>query len=139
MSQYQKGHSGGPGRPPGSRNKAYALYDSIARESMEKAVRAIGELAGKGDVGAARLLFGRIWPNARHEAVELDLPPLEKPEDLVKAFAALIAATAEGRVTPQQATRIAEMLEKKRLAIETAIHEPRISELEDKVASRPAS
>ena len=69
MAQFEKGNPGGPGRPIGSRNKAYARYDEIMRESTEEALRSIGAKATKGDLPSARLVFGRLWPRARGQVV----------------------------------------------------------------------
>ena len=135
MPQFQKGHPGGPGRPPGSRNKAYAKYDELARDSMEEAVRSIGAAAARGDTGAARLLLARLWPRAHDQVVELDLPPLDKPADLIGAYSALIAAIAKGEVSPEQGTKLGEMLDRKRLAIETVDIEARLTELEEEAES----
>ena len=132
MAKFQNGNPGGPGRPPGSRNKAYAQYDAVARVSMEKAVRAMGEAAADGDTNAARLLFARLWPRASDQVVELDLPPLEKPADLITAYAVLVEAIGRGEVSPEQAAKVAEVLERKRLAIETASHEPRLTAIEER-------
>ena len=139
MGKFEKGHPGGPGRPKGSRNRAYALYDSLARKSMAKAVKAIGEAAEDGDPDCARLLFARLWPKAHDQVIELDLPPLDKPADLITAYAALVEAIAAGEVSPEQGAKVAEVLERKRLAIETAELEPRITALEEKRGIKPAA
>jgi len=131
------GHPGGPGRPPGSRNRAYAKYDALARDSMEEAVRAIGEKAAKGDPDCARLLFARVWPKAHDQVIELDLPPLDKPADLITAYSTLVDAIGRGEVSPEQAARISDVLERKRLAIETASHEPRLMAIEEKLGAKP--
>jgi hypothetical protein len=137
VGRFQTGHPGGPGRPPGSRNKAYAKYDDIARDSMEEAVRAIGAAAASGDTGAARLLFGRLWPKAHDQLVEFELPPLEKPADLITAYSALLAAIARGEISPEQGARLSEILERKRLAFETTNIEDRLTALEEKDGPKP--
>ena len=139
MAQDQEGPPGRPGRPKGSRNKAYARYDELARDSMEEAIRAIGEAAAKGDPNCARLLFARVWPRAKGRVVELDLPPLEKPADLITAYSVLVEAIGKGDVSPDEAAKVAEVLEGKRLAIETASHEPRLIALEDKRGLKPVA
>ena len=132
MGKFEKGNPGGPGRPPGGRNKTYAAYDAIARECMEKAVRAVAEAAMEGDTQAAKLLFARVWPAAKDQVVEIELPALDKPADLIAAHGALIAAIGKGEVSPEQAVKLGEVLEKKRLAIETADLERRLTALEER-------
>jgi len=134
MSHYEKEH---PGSLRG-RNKAYAEFDALARRSVEKAVKAIGQKAEDGETDAARLLFARIWPRAPGRAVEIDLPPLEKPADLVTAYAALIAAIAAGELSPEQGAKLTRMLEGQRLAIESTNLEDRLTALEEKTGLKPA-
>jgi len=137
VARFYKGQPGGPGRPRGG-NRAYAIYEEIGRGSMEEAVRAIGAAATRGDTGAARLLFGRLWPKAHDQVVELDLPPLDKPIDLVTAYSEVVAAIARGEISPEQGARLSEVLERKRLAIETADIETRLIALEEKRGLKPA-
>ncbi len=139
MGRFPKGNPGGPGRPKGSRNKAYAEFDAIAQQGLAKAVRAITEAAGDGETQAARMMFARVWPRARGRVVELDLPPLQKPADLITAYATLVEAIGNGEVSPDEAAKVSEVLERKRLAIETASHEPRITELEHKRGLKPVA
>ena len=63
MPRFVKGHPGGPGRPKGSRNKAPAEFDEIAREDgVAEAIRSFGERAAHGDIAAAKVLLARFWP-----------------------------------------------------------------------------
>ena len=100
---------------------------------------AIGAAAARGDPNCARLLFARVWPRAKGRVVELDLPALEKPADLITAYSVLVEAIGAGEVSPDEAAKVAEVFEGKRLAIETASHEPRITELEIKRGIKPAA
>jgi len=135
---FEKGNPGGPGRPRGSRNKTHAEFDALARESVEQAVKAICQKAVEGDTDAARLLFARVWPRARGRTIEFDLPPLEKPADLVTAFSTLLAAVARGEISPEQGATLGEILERKRLAFETTTIEDRLTALEEKDGPKPA-
>ncbi len=68
MPKFAKGHPGGPGRPKGSRNKARAKFDEIAREdSVVEAIRAFSASAAQGDSAAARILFEIFWPAPRRK------------------------------------------------------------------------
>ena len=72
------------------------------------------------------------WQQTNPDVVVLDLPPLEQPGDLINAYSTLVAAIGSGEVSPEQGARVAEVLERKRLAIETASHEQRLVALEEK-------
>ena len=133
MGKYENGHPGGPGRPKGSRNKSTLWFDSIGGEGTEQAIKAITDKAGKGDTHAASILLARTWARRRGRPVELDLPRLEKPADLVQAHAALVAAVSRGEVTPSEAVEVSALLENQRRAIETHDHEIRLQAIEDEL------
>ncbi len=139
MGQFQKGNPGGPGRPKGSRNRALAWFDTIGAKGTEQAIRALTEKAGNGDTHAAAILLARTWARRRGRPVEFELPPLEKPADLVQAQAALVAAVSRGELTPQEAGDVSALLENQRRAIETHQLEDRIRTLEDGVQEDTAA
>ncbi|HTR83660.1 MAG TPA: hypothetical protein VMI56_04220 [Reyranella sp.] len=138
MPPFEKGNTLSTGRPRGSRNKVHAEIDAIAHQSLEQAVKEIGRRAADGETDAARLLFARVWPRAQGRRIEIDLPPLEKPADLVSAYSALLAAIARGEISPEQGAKIGEVLERKRLALETIDLEDRLTALEVKTGLKPA-
>jgi hypothetical protein len=138
MPPYEKGHPGGPGRPRGSRNKGHAEIDAIAHQSLEQAVKEIGRRAADGETDAARLLFARVWPRAEGRTIGIDLPPLEKPADLVTAYSALLAAIAAGEISPEQALRLGKVMEGQRLALESTTLESRLTALEERTGLKPA-
>jgi hypothetical protein len=73
--QYEKGQSGNPaGRPPGSRNKATLLAESIFEGEAENIIRMAIDKAREGDVTAIRLCLERVFPRLRDRATVFDLP-----------------------------------------------------------------
>src|SRR6266481_3288228 len=118
--RFRKGKSGNPvGKPPGTRHKltlaAEALLDGEAEALSRKAI----ELALKGDTTALRLCLERIVPPRKSRRVSFDLPKIEKTEDLLPAFAAVVAAMAAGEIALDEAAAIVGVLEAKRKALET--------------------
>src|SRR5690349_643401 len=103
MPKFQKGNPGGPGRPKGSRNVANVILDQLATEGAEKMVRKMIEIATNGDRVAARLVLSRIWAAPKARAVPIELPEINKPEDLVAAHAMVVAALSAGTLTTDEA------------------------------------
>ena len=130
---FQEGNQLSTGRPKGSRNKSTIWFDTIGAEGTEEAIKAVTEKARNGDTHAAAILLARTWARRRGRPVEFELPPIEKPADLVQAQGALIAAVSRGELTPDEAADVSVLLENQRRAIETQNFEVRLKELEDKV------
>ncbi len=132
---FEKDNQLGQGRPKGSRNKSTIWFDTLGERGTEKAIKAVSQNAGEGDNHAAAILLARTWARRRGRAVEIDLPPVEKPGDLVKAHAALVAAVAGGELTPGEGAEVSKLLENQRRAIETADHEERLQSIERQLAT----
>ena len=133
MPKFEKGNPGGPGRPRGSRNIVNLLLDRIAEGEAEAMVRKMSEIAANGDRVAARLVLGRIWSAPKGRAVEIDLPEIHKPEDLLTAHAEVVAAVSDGRLTPQDGAALSAMLETHRRAFELVAQEQKIDQLDERV------
>ncbi len=133
MPRFQKGQPPGPGRPPGSLNKSTLLLDQLASEATEKIVLSVQERAEKGDMYAAAILLARTWPRRRGRPVRLDLPSVADTGGLVAAQAVMIAAMAEGEISPDEAASVASVLEMQRRAIEINDHAHQIAELRAEV------
>ena len=133
MPKFQKGHPGGPGRPRGSRNIANILLDQLAIEGAEKMVKKMIEIAADGDRVAARLVLNRIWSAPKGRSVQIDLPPIKSPADLVHAHAAVVASIAAEEITPQDGAALASVLETHRRAFELVAQEERVETLEAEV------
>jgi len=111
-TRYAKGKSGNPkGRPKGrfrsGTRAAAALLDAQGLTLAQKAI----ELALGGDAVAVRFCLGRILGVRRGQPVELGMKPVAAPADLSRAVAAITGAVAEGRVTPDEALSLSQMLD----------------------------
>jgi hypothetical protein len=63
---FVKGQSGNPaGRPPGSRNKATILAETIFQGEAETIIRLAIDKAKEGDMTAIRLCLERVYPRLR--------------------------------------------------------------------------
>jgi hypothetical protein len=130
--QWKPGQSGNPeGRPAGARNRLTVLAEQIMADDAEAVVRKVIEAAKAGDMTAAKLILDRVAPLRKGRPVVLDLPTVEKVEDVLQALGVVIAETAAGNVTPEEAAILAGVLDAKRKAIETADIERRLAALEE--------
>jgi hypothetical protein len=133
MPKFEKGHPGGPGRPRGSRNAVNLLLDRLAEAEAETVVRKMLDVAAGGDRVAARLVLNRIWSVPKGRPIEVELPEIHTPEDLLVAHAAVAAAVSDGRLTPQEGASLATMLETHRRAFELVAQEQKIEQLDDRL------
>jgi hypothetical protein len=134
---FEKGESGNPaGRPRGSRNRTALLMENLLGYEAEAIGRKAVEMAIKGDMAAIRLCMDRLAPPRKEEPIAFELPPLEKPADSVAAAATLVAAVAEGELTPSEAAQLAKVIEVYVRAIETKIFDERLASLEKEVAAQ---
>jgi hypothetical protein len=134
MAQFAKGNTFGKGRPKGSRNKSAVIMEEIGLEGVDGLIRSVHRRAGNGSLRAAAILLARVWPVARAQAppVIVDLSPIETAADIIKAHAHVVAQTAAGELTTEEALEISRLLENQRRALETYDLEKRIQDLEAK-------
>ncbi len=134
---FEKGESGNPaGRPRGSRNRTALLMENLLSYEAEAIGRKAVEMAIKGDMAAIRLCMDRLAPTRKEEPIAFELPPLGKPADSVAAAATLVAAVAEGELTPSEAAQLAKVIEVYVRAIETKVFDERLASLEKEVAAQ---
>jgi hypothetical protein len=128
---FKEGNPGGPGRPRGSRNRINALLDQLAADNIEEIMGKLVDAARGDDRQARTDVLKRMWTVPKGRPVEIHLPPIEEPADLVKAHAAVVAAVCAGEITAEEASGLAAVLEGQRRAFELAEQEVRVVQLED--------
>ncbi len=129
---FKKGKSGNPaGRPQGSRNKATLAMERLLNGEADRLTQKAVDLAMKGDTTALRLCLERLCPPRKDWPVIFDLPPLKVPADALAAMSALLAAVAQGEVSPGEAQTIATVIEAQRRVMECEDHEKRLRALEE--------
>jgi hypothetical protein len=130
MPKFEKGHPGGPGRPRGSRNIVNQLLDKIAEGEAETMVRKMIDEANGGDRVAARLVLSRIWSAPKGRPLQVELPEIRTPADLLAAHGAVAAAVSDGRITAAEGASLSTMLETHRRAFELVAQEAKIDQLD---------
>ena len=128
---FKPGESGNPsGRPKGARNRATLALEAILEGEAEALTRRAVELALEGDTVALRLCLDRIAPARKDRHVSFALPPIQTAADAVKASAALVAAVAEGELTPSDASDLGKLVETVIRGIELTDVQERLARLE---------
>jgi hypothetical protein len=68
--------------------------------------------------------------------VPFELPPLEKPADMVAAAAKIAAGVASGELTPSEAAELATVVDVYVRAIDSKDFNERLTKLEQEIAAR---
>ena len=117
---FAKGQSGNPkGRPKGSRNRATLIAQEMFGDETEDLARQLIEAGKGGDIQALKFIMGRILPPMRSAPIEISLPNIEVPSDIVDAHSVVWSAMRAGDITLDEAQSLTDILEAKRKAIET--------------------
>ena len=123
---------GNPGRPQGARNRLTVFLESVLEGEAEALTRQAIDLASKGDIGALRLCLNRLIPARRDLPVQFDLPELVTLRDAERASSAVLAAVANGELTPGQGESVMRLLSAHRQMVETGDLARRLDALEEK-------
>jgi hypothetical protein len=125
---FRAGASGNPaGRPSGTRNRATIMAEALLEGEAETLTRRAIDLAKQGEMPALRFCLERLLPVRQRRAVTFDLPRIETAAEGVDASSAVLAACAEGRLSPGEATEIMGLIATHVRALEAADGE-RVSE-----------
>jgi hypothetical protein len=128
---FQPGQSGNPdGRPKGSRNATTRALEALLDGESEELVRKAVELAKGGDGPVLRAMLDRLVPPRKESPIALDLPAVETASDATAASSAVLAAVADGTITPGEGQAMMALLNTHRAIVETEELEARISALE---------
>ena len=118
------------GRPKGARNKTTLAVEALLEGDAEAITKKAIDLAKDGDGAAIWLCMDRLAPPRKDSPVMFELPVIETAADAVAASAALLAAVADGDITPDEASRIMGLLTAHKTLVETCDLETRIAALE---------
>jgi hypothetical protein len=128
---FQKGQSGNPlGRPPGARNKATIIAESLLQGEAEELTRLAIDRAKAGDIAALRMCFDRLAPPCKHRTIAFELPPLVSAADAASALAAITAGVAAGELTPAEAGELFKLVDGFARMLQAKNLEQRVAKLE---------
>ncbi|MDM7970700.1 MAG: hypothetical protein QUV10_13880 [Paracoccaceae bacterium] len=121
---------GNPGKPKGARHKATQAALALLDGEAEALTRQAVTMALGGDTTALRLCLERIAPPRKDAPVNFPLPAMQTAADAAKAAGAVLAAVAEGELTPTEGAHIMALVETYRRTLETSELETRLAALE---------
>jgi hypothetical protein len=101
--KFQPGQSGNPaGRPPGSRNRKSVITEEMLTLTAQETAKWIIARAQTGDRTAMRLVMERADPTGIDRPLQLELPPVSGPEDLIAAAGVVLQALAGGGLSARE-------------------------------------
>ena len=124
---FAKGNSG---RPKGARNKTTYAIATLLDGEAEAITRKAIEMALDGDGLALRLCLERLAPPRKDTPVEFDLPTIQSLTDAATAGRSVLAAVADGNLTPLEAAQVMGLIEGFRKLLESSEFEERLTKLE---------
>jgi hypothetical protein len=122
---------GNPGRPPGSKNKITQMVEQLAEGQAEQLIQKVLELAQAGDLACLWIILDRLWPLRKGQPVNVVMPPINTPQDVVSAIASIWTGIRDGRLTPDKASALSIVVDRSVQAIELHDMTRRIAALEE--------
>jgi Family of unknown function (DUF5681) len=133
--RFEKGESGNPaGRPPGSRNRATILAESIFEGEAEAIIRMAIDKAREGDITAIRLCLDRVFPRLRDRATN-------SAPDALAALTSILEGVRAGELTAAEGCELSKLVDHYVRALEAKDFEQRLDRLaaeSPKGAGKPA-
>ena len=127
---------GNTGRPKGARNLKTVAIESLLEGQAEALTQTAISKALKGDTVALRLCMDRIMPQRRDNYINLDLPKISKPKDLIEAAGCVIKSVQTGNLTPSDGSKVMSLLESCQKVFETVELAERLDALEERIITK---
>ena len=108
----------------------------LGEESASEIVQAMIDKAKAGDGVTGRLILERVWPSRKGARIAFDMPAVKSAADLPGAIAAINRQTADGDISPDEASVIVGLLDAQRKAIETNELADRLAALEARMSGK---
>jgi hypothetical protein len=109
------------------------MVEQLAEGQAEQLTQKVLEKAQAGDVTCLRMVLDRIWPVRKGQPLQVDLPPIESPDDLRVSFASLLNGIGEGRFTADEINALGSVLDRAIRIVEIGGLDKRLAALEQKL------
>ncbi len=97
--------------PAAPRAPINAMAERQFQDLGEEVIAALLQRAVDGNTSAAKICFDRMLPAPRDRVISIDLRPITCTEDAIGALSDILAAVAQGRITPSEATAVSKLLQ----------------------------
>jgi hypothetical protein len=118
------------GRPPGAKNRVRSISDRVFFKDFKKVSQKVVQMAAAGDMTAAKLIFDRCAPAPKGRLVTFELPPINTAADGEAALGAILAACGAGKLTPDEAKTLSDIVHRKVEVVHMRAVEERLDRLE---------
>jgi hypothetical protein len=133
MTKFKPGKSGNPcGKPRGALNQTTRAALEVLGGDLEAITQECIKQAKEGNLMAVKLVLDKLIPSAKELPLSLSLPKVEGAATLPAALSAVMAAVAQGEITPGEGQAVCSMLENYRRGLELTELEARLTALEEK-------
>jgi hypothetical protein len=122
---------GNPGRPAGSKNKITQVLEQLAEGQAEQVFQKVLDGALAGDVSCQRMVLDRLWPVRKGQPVNVDMPPINTPQDVFPVIASIWKAIREGALSADEASALSVVIDRSIQAIQLHDIAKRITALEE--------
>jgi hypothetical protein len=129
---FQAGRSGNPaGKRKGTRHQITLLAEHLMTDDVEAAISKVVKAAKAGSMPAAKLILDRVLPLRKGRPLSISLPRVDSPQGVTDALAAVVAAMADGSLSPDEAAAVSAVIEAQLRSLETLELEARLLAIEE--------
>jgi len=118
QGRFRTGNAGGPGNPKVRQLAAHqaAVREALTPDDLRAVIRKLHELAIDGDVSAARVVLDRVVGKSKHEvagppAWTFEAQAMGTARGRAAAIRSLLGAVVEGRVPPEDAKALVDLIQ----------------------------
>ena len=122
--------AGNRGKPTGTRHRVTRAVEELLDGEAEALTRKAVEMALDGDTTALRLCIERIAPARKDSPVTFALPSVADAKDAGELAKSVLAAVAEGELTPVEGSAVMALVDGLRRTLELTEIEARLTALE---------
>lgn len=126
---FPAGNTFGRGRPRGSKNRTTPVGERLLRENSGALWLKCIFMAMNGDMPAMRVCMQHM-PGPKPKRLRVRVPDSQNPATLLEALETIVRAVIEGKMTPEEAKKLAEVIGEQRKVIEEVAFDKRLRDLE---------